>query len=137
PLCWSPGVFDDWHNRTIVLAESCEYDGLRADFLHRPRRGTAHVHILDKANLGLNLLTIFDELNELIVILAAYHHGIKFQARETDLPHGLNASQNSGMRIASGHCAETLRLQGIQTHRDAVQTSVIERMCLFSQQHAI
>src|SRR5205807_158132 len=83
-------------------------------------------HVLDEAHLGGRPLAELDQLRELVVVHTAHHHGVELRLAEPGARHGLDARQDLGVALPPREGGKALGTEGVETHRDAVETRLPE-----------
>jgi len=100
-------------------------------------RRAADIHVFDEANLGAPTLCEFEQLDELVLIDPADHHGVEFQAGERGRGGGVDPAEHGRMLGESRERLEPRGSQGIEAHRDAMEPRRAQPGGLVGQEHAV
>ena len=93
----------------------------RHDLVGTPPRGTAHVHVLDEPDLGPDRPAEVDQIGQLIVIEATYHHDIELEGAQARLRGGADPGQHPPVKPGARERLRPLRPERIEAHRHALQ----------------
>ena len=91
----------------------------------RPARGAADVHVFDEADLGAEAAGVGDEVDQLVVVLAADHHRVDLDRAERR-DRGGDALEH-GRQIARPRQAfEAIDLQRVEAHGDPIEPGIAQ-----------
>ena len=98
----------------------------------------AHVHILDETRHMAVLAREFDQRQDLIVVDAALHHAVEFDALEACGNSSIEATEHRiHIATVAGQGCEQCWIACIQTDRQAMQARLTQRARLRGEQTAV
>src|SRR5262245_57193254 len=103
-----------------MLPQPFEHSGAWEDLVHGPVGSATNVHVLNKTHFGTNALTVLQQINELVIVIATYHYCIELQVREANLFDGFDPLQHLIVRITPRQGLEPIGLEGIETYRNTM-----------------
>jgi hypothetical protein len=130
-------VFLDGRNCTVVRGQPREHLLAGHDGIGPPVRGAADIHVLDEAHFRAGLSAELDQVDHLVVVVAARDDRVELQTREARAAAGFNAGEHGGQRVHFRELLKPVAAQRVQAHGETVQPGGLELGCAVGQQDAV
>jgi hypothetical protein len=110
--------------------------GTRDHLLARPPGRTAHVHVLDEADLRAELPGEGEEVEHLVLVRPAHHHRVQLQ-REALGARRLDAGEHAGVMVGTGEGKEALGPQRVQADGEPPEPGLVKLARTLGQEHSV
>ncbi len=117
--------------------ETREHCGSRKDSLPCPLRSSADIHVLDEANLCVQIAAELKKVDQLVVVHPADYHRVQLQSAEPRRQGCINSREHLPQRITLRKVAESLWSERIEADRNAVQSGSLERRRVLGEKHTV